>query len=91
MLPNGRYDGAARPGRAPDRVPAVVIHGKSHIGACSRAFRVMTNTKELLLTAEAMTQLISLIQEYPEEPRRIMAAVEDGLTLGPARIIPMRD
>jgi hypothetical protein len=48
----------------------------------------VTNNEELLLTAEAMTKLISLIQEYPAEARRIMAAVDDGLTLGPAQVMP---
>lgn len=35
-----------------------------------------------------MTDLISLIQRYPEETRRVLSAVEDGLTLGPAQIMP---
>jgi hypothetical protein len=48
----------------------------------------MINNKELILTVEAMTELISLIQRYPEEARRIMAAVDDGLTLGPAKVMP---
>jgi hypothetical protein len=48
----------------------------------------MANNEELLLTAEEMTELISLIQRYPAEARRIMAAVEDGLMLGPAQIMP---
>ena len=43
--------------------------------------------EELSRKAEQMTQLTTLIQEYPAEAQLIMAAVEDGLTLGPAHII----
>jgi hypothetical protein len=43
---------------------------------------------ELRLTAQRMTELISLIQQYPKEARRILKAVEDGLILGPAQIMP---
>jgi hypothetical protein len=42
-------------------------------------------SKELHQKAQAITELISLIQKYPEETRRIMAAVDDGLTLGTAQ------
>jgi hypothetical protein len=45
-------------------------------------------TKELRTTTQNMTELISLIQQYPKAARRILAAVEDGLTLGAAQIMP---
>ena len=46
-------------------------------------------TDEVLrLKTQRMTELISLIQQYPEEARRILAAIDDGLTLGPAQMIP---
>jgi hypothetical protein len=48
---------------------------------------IMTD-EVLRLKAQRMTELISLIQQYPEEARRIMAAVDDGLILGPAQIMP---
>ncbi|HZB32057.1 MAG TPA: hypothetical protein VE465_18010 [Streptosporangiaceae bacterium] len=38
----------------------------------------------LHVKANNMTKLIALIQAYPVEARRIVDAVEDGLTLGPA-------
>jgi hypothetical protein len=37
--------------------------------------------------AEDVTQLAALIQEYPAEAQLIMAAVEEGLTLGPAQVM----
>lgn len=37
--------------------------------------------------AQQLTELIALIQQYPQETRRIVAAVEDGLVLGPARVM----
>jgi hypothetical protein len=43
--------------------------------------------EEPLRTAEKMTQLVTLIQEYPAEAQLIMAAIEDGLTLGPAQLM----
>lgn len=45
------------------------------------------NHPELSQQAEKITQLTALIQEYPAEAQLILAAVEDGLTLGPARSI----
>ena len=39
------------------------------------------------VNAEEINQLIHLIQRYPAETRRILDAVEDGLTLGPALIM----
>jgi hypothetical protein len=35
--------------------------------------------------AQQIEQLQALIQEYPAEAQLIMAALEDGLTLGPAQ------
>ena len=43
--------------------------------------------EELRRKARKITELIALIQEYPAEAQVIMAAVEDGLTLGPAQIM----
>jgi hypothetical protein len=43
--------------------------------------------EELSQKARKMTQLRTLIQEYPAEAQLIMAAIEDGLTLGPAHIL----
>lgn len=40
------------------------------------------------LTTQRMAELISLIQQYREEARRILAAIDDGLTLGPAQMMP---
>jgi hypothetical protein len=45
------------------------------------------NHAELSQQAEKITQLTALIHEYPAEAQLILAAVEDGLTLGPAQII----
>jgi hypothetical protein len=42
----------------------------------------------LRVKTQKLTDLIALIQQYPEEARRVLAAVEDGLTLGPAQIMP---
>jgi DNA-binding transcriptional regulator YhcF (GntR family) len=47
----------------------------------------MSNS-ELFQTAQKMTDLITLIQQHPAEARRIIAAVDDGLTLGPAQVMP---
>lgn len=44
----------------------------------------MTDRAALHVKANDITQLIELIQAYPVEARRIVAAVKDGLTLGPA-------
>jgi len=43
--------------------------------------------EELAQKVEKMTRLVSLIQEFPAEAQLVMAAVEDGLTLGPAQIM----
>jgi hypothetical protein len=43
------------------------------------------NESELQQKAQQIEQLRALIQEYPAEAQLIMAALEDGLTLGPAQ------
>jgi hypothetical protein len=43
--------------------------------------------EELLRKTEKITQLVNLIQEYPAEAQLIMAAIEEGLTLGPAHLL----
>jgi hypothetical protein len=40
---------------------------------------------ELRQKVQQIEQLQALIQEYPAEAQLIMAALEDGLTLGPAQ------
>lgn len=46
----------------------------------------MLDQATLHVKANDITQLIELIQAYPAEARRIVDAVEDGLTLGPALV-----
>jgi hypothetical protein len=41
------------------------------------------NETELRQKARQIEQLQALIQEYPAEAQLILAALEDGLTLGP--------
>lgn len=41
----------------------------------------------LRLKTRHMTELIALIQRYPKEARRVVAAVEDGLVLGRAQVM----
>lgn len=36
---------------------------------------------------QQLTELITLIQRYPVEARRVVAAVDDGLVLGPAQVM----
>ena len=45
------------------------------------------NRHGLRVTADKITDLTVLIQEFPREARLILDAVEDGLTLGPAQIM----
>jgi DNA-binding GntR family transcriptional regulator len=51
-----------------------------------RGNRVTDETMQVKV--QKMTELIALVQRYPDETRRILAAAEDGLTLGPAQIMP---
>jgi hypothetical protein len=44
------------------------------------------NETELRQKAQQIEQLQALIAEYPAEAQLIMAALEDGLTLGPAQV-----
>lgn len=48
--------------------------------------RPVLSPEQLASKAEQMQTLAELIQAYPAEAQLIIAAVEDGLTLGPARI-----
>lgn len=56
---------------------------------CGISWRSTANRAAVLSTTRDMTHLIALIQRYPDEARRIMAAMDDGLILGPAQ--PMSD
>jgi hypothetical protein len=42
---------------------------------------------QLLATAAQLQTMADLIQQYPAEAQLIMAALEDGLTLGPMQVI----
>jgi hypothetical protein len=42
---------------------------------------------QLLATAEQLQTMTELIQKYPAEAQLIMTALEDGLTLGPMRVM----
>jgi hypothetical protein len=44
------------------------------------------NREKLLATAEEMQIMVDLIEKYPAEAQLIMAALEDGLRLGPMRV-----
>jgi hypothetical protein len=44
------------------------------------------NRDQLLATAAEVQTLADLIEKYPAEAQLIMAALEDGLTLGPMRV-----
>jgi len=44
------------------------------------------NREELLATAAELQTMADLIGKYPAEAQLIMAALEDGLTLGPMRV-----
>ncbi len=41
----------------------------------------------LRMKTQQLTELIALVQRYPVEARRVVAAVEDGLVLGPAQVM----
>jgi hypothetical protein len=45
------------------------------------------NDERLHATAEQLQIMADLIQKYPAEAQLIMAAFEDGLTLGPMRVM----
>ena len=44
------------------------------------------NHENLLATAAELQTMADLIGKYPAEAQLIIAAVEDGLTLGPMRV-----
>ncbi|HEU5160086.1 MAG TPA: hypothetical protein VFU43_24020 [Streptosporangiaceae bacterium] len=43
--------------------------------------------ERLAATAEQLQTMADLIQKYPAEAQLIMAAIEDGLTIGPMRVV----
>ena len=45
------------------------------------------NSEQLRATAEQLQNMADLIQKYPAEAQLLMAALEDGLTLGPMRVM----
>jgi hypothetical protein len=45
-----------------------------------------SNREQLLATAEELQIMVDLIEKYPAEAQLIMAALEDGLRLGPMRV-----
>ena len=45
----------------------------------------------MLATAAELQALADLIGKYPAEAQLIMAALEDGLTLGPMQVAPEAD
>ncbi|HEU5159204.1 MAG TPA: hypothetical protein VFU43_19565 [Streptosporangiaceae bacterium] len=44
------------------------------------------NQEQLLATAAELQTMADLIGKYPAEAQLIIAALEDGLTLGPMRV-----
>ena len=50
----------------------------------------VSNQKQLLATATELQTMADLIEKYPAEAQLIMAALEDGLTLGPMRVTDER-
>ena len=46
----------------------------------------LSNREQLLATATELQAMADLIGKYPAEAQLIMAALEDGLTLGPMRV-----
>jgi hypothetical protein len=46
----------------------------------------LSNRAALLAKAEQLQTMANLIQEYPAEAQLILAAVEDGLRLGPRQV-----
>jgi hypothetical protein len=45
------------------------------------------NGEQLRATAEQLQMMADLIQKYPAEAQLLMTALEDGLTLGPMRVM----
>ncbi|HEU5156184.1 MAG TPA: hypothetical protein VFU43_04255 [Streptosporangiaceae bacterium] len=46
----------------------------------------LSNREQLLAMAAELQTMADLIEKYPAEAQLIMAALEDGLTLGPMRV-----
>ena len=46
----------------------------------------VSNREQLLATAAELQTMADLIGKYPAEAQLIMAALEDGLTLGPLAV-----
>ena len=46
----------------------------------------LSNREQLLATAAELQTMADLIEKYPAEAQLIIAALEDGLTLGPMRV-----
>ncbi|HZB31219.1 MAG TPA: hypothetical protein VE465_13730 [Streptosporangiaceae bacterium] len=47
-----------------------------------------SNRNQLLATAAELQTMADLIGKYPAEAQLIMAALEEGLTLGPMQVAP---
>src|SRR3954470_17778894 len=47
----------------------------------------LSNRARLVATARELQTMADLIGKYPAEAQLIMAAIEDGLTLGPMRVM----
>jgi hypothetical protein len=47
------------------------------------------NHEQLVATAEQLQTMADLIQKYPAEAQLLMAALEDGLTLGSMQVMTM--
>jgi hypothetical protein len=50
----------------------------------------VSNQEQLLATATELQTMADLIEKYPAEAQLIIAALEDGLTLGPMRVADER-
>jgi hypothetical protein len=46
----------------------------------------LSNREQLLAMAAELQTMTHLIEKYPAEAQLIIAALEDGLTLGPMRV-----
>ncbi len=46
----------------------------------------LSGQEQLLATATELQTMTDLIEKYPAEAQLIMAALEDGLTLGPMQV-----
>ena len=46
----------------------------------------VSNREQLLATATELQAMADLIGKYPAEAQLVMAALEDGLTLGPMQV-----